>query len=434
MAIGQTAAPRAARTKDTNDGSEAGVEIGCSGSARCAGRHAGDAVGGVRAGRGGAAEQGDVPDEQRRGVAWRRDRRGPRDHGRRRRHRPDRRVGGRVDGAAACSGRPDLDGDDHHRGHDRRRDAVRGRRRHDGGAEGEQQLAERRARRPLPLRFEAETSMRKSLPCGGRSLSRRRPDLRRRRSAGAQPVCRQPRQRDLDAGDLRDRGPRARQVRVGPVLGTAAAARAVHPQVAGRRQAGSRRSGSEAGRSTAPSCRSAQAESGAARSRTRVATPSGCARKSASAPSPRPTPFRRMPTAEIELQDPPAPFSRFGSEAVDLSVSIASKLSPCRGNVTKEDNTVDQRCAIAGRTAAGSDVNRGRKLFSRVFSGTKQNENSSDPDFYFRTPSPVARAPESSREPARRLQAANSLAPGTRYSIIISVARRWSASRSSAIA
>ena len=50
---------------------------------------------------------------------------------------------GRIGGSAVesmarqpGSGRPDLDSDDHHGGHDRGRDAVRGRRRHARGVEG----------------------------------------------------------------------------------------------------------------------------------------------------------------------------------------------------------------------------------------------------------------------------------------------------------
>ena len=66
------------------------------------------------------------------GVARRRYRRGPGDHRRRGRHRPHRRISRRVDGPAACGGRSNLDSHDHHRGHDRRRDALCGRRRHDG--------------------------------------------------------------------------------------------------------------------------------------------------------------------------------------------------------------------------------------------------------------------------------------------------------------
>jgi hypothetical protein len=47
-------------------------------------------------------------------VARRRDRRRTGHHGWRGRHRPDRRLGSRIDGAAACGGRPDFDGNDHH--------------------------------------------------------------------------------------------------------------------------------------------------------------------------------------------------------------------------------------------------------------------------------------------------------------------------------
>ena len=67
----------------------------------------------------------------------------------------------------------------------------------------------------------------------------------------------------------------------------------------------------------------------------RAATPSGCARNSGSAPRPRPTRSSTNAERQIQLETARA-LQQIRREAVDLSVTIASKL--IQRNLSKEDN------------------------------------------------------------------------------------------------
>ncbi len=154
------------------------------------------------------------------------------------------------------------------------------------------------------------------------------------RGRGAEPVRRGPRQRRLDARHLRHRRDRPRQVCVGARARAAAAARGVHPQVTVGRQARPRRS-----RSAAERLRRETAErpgrSVDESSTKRAATPSASARSCAAAQKPRPRRWSPTPSGRFSSRRR-ARCSRSASEAVDLSVAIASKL--LQRNISKEDN------------------------------------------------------------------------------------------------